>query len=217
MQTKAAADNWASTLETKYDFAITRLVERESTKAAVEAACFSAAAELEAGDAFVLIYVGHGGRHPDSWSADLDEADGYDEGPALPVEGEEDTYQLWIDDRIREVLGAFVPGVKITCVFDTCNSGTSTRVARPRSISEEAMNHLLFSSCTATGTALVVGGGTIFELYARRALEKSGTGITAKGFYDRLYALGAEYSYFPQNQDPQLEGPESLKNSRLFV
>lgn len=218
-----AADRWADVLQDRFGFEIVRLVELAATKAAVEAACLAAIGELEDGDAFTLLYVGHAGRQPDAWSTELDEADGYDEGPALAhPNGLIGAIDVWRDDDIRAMLNQFAPGVKITCVFDMCYAGTATRSIQPRTLPEESMNHLLFASSAADADSYVrsgdiEGAGTIFETMALRALEKSGTGITAQDFFDRLMQEGSTGNIFPGFQAPQLEGPAALKNSRLFV
>jgi hypothetical protein len=77
-----------------------------------------AAAELKAGDVYVLSYSGHGGQLPD---ANGDEADMLDETWCL-YDG-----QL-IDDELHAALAEFKPGVRILVFSDSCHSGTVIRM-----------------------------------------------------------------------------------------
>lgn len=78
----------------------------------------------QANDSYFFHYSGHGGRVKDS---DGDEDDGYDE-TIYPVD--HDRYQgesgQIVDDEMHEILVRPLPrGVRLTCIFDSCHSGTA--------------------------------------------------------------------------------------------
>jgi metacaspase-1 len=100
-------------------FKSSMLLTSEATAAAVTSAIAQAAAELEAGDIFVVSYSGHGGQVPD---VSGDEPDGRDE-----------TWVLFdrqlIDDELYALWGKFKEGVRILLLSDSCHSGSVARDA----------------------------------------------------------------------------------------
>ena len=96
------------------------LMTKDATAAAVTAAIKAAAAKLEAGDAFLLSYSGHGGQVPDT-NRD-EENDGLDETWCLYD-------RQMLDDELYGLYGMFAKGVRITVLSDSCHSGTVLRMA----------------------------------------------------------------------------------------
>lgn len=99
----------------KSGIATTSLLTKKATSKAVLAALDKAAAELVAGDLFVVTYSGHGGQIPDK---NADEAsDGLDE-----------TWVLYdrqvLDDELYQRWARFAPGVRIVVLSDSCHSGS---------------------------------------------------------------------------------------------
>ncbi|KAI9485370.1 MAG: caspase domain-containing protein [Benjaminiella poitrasii] len=75
-------------------------------------------------DSFFFHFSGHGGRVKDT---NNDEDDGYDE-TIYPVDHEQypgDSGQI-VDDEMHELMVRPLPrGVRLTCIFDSCHSGTA--------------------------------------------------------------------------------------------
>ncbi len=95
------------------------LTEAQSTTAALLSRLEGLAGQLEAGDALLLTYSGHGGQVEDSLSAEP---------------GDEDKDETWclydrqlLDDELRAAFANFRPGVRISVVADCCHSGTGIR------------------------------------------------------------------------------------------
>ncbi|ATE59010.1 caspase family protein [Thauera sinica] len=99
----------------------TVLLDEQATRDAVKNAVADAAAELKAGDVFMLTYAGHGSQVPDFNS---DEDDGADETLCL-YDG------MLIDDEIYELWSKFADDVRIVMISDSCHSGSVSRAARP--------------------------------------------------------------------------------------
>lgn len=100
-------------------FTTVKMLTQQATSENITEFIHSAAQSLKAGDIFLLTYSGHGGQRRD---ANGDEDDGWDE-----------TLCLWnrmlSDDEIAILFGAFKPGVRVVCFFDSCHSGTVSRSA----------------------------------------------------------------------------------------
>ena len=199
-------DEISEVLKEKFDFeTVSRLKDTEATKTNVEAAIVSATSNLVPGDSFFFFYGGHGSQWKDN-NGNFDETDKLDEMRIL-------YNSVWLDDWIRLIIDAIPAGVKVTFVFDSCYSGTATRdVSKPRMMSEENMRELFFSASTEGGLAYGWIDAGIFSAAFLEVLKTSGNGITAKEFYNRIKTKN-----FRNLQEPQLEGPEALKNSRVFV
>jgi metacaspase-1 len=99
-------------------FQSTKLLTKEATADAVQAAIEGAASELADGDFLFLTYSGHGGQVPDKNGEE--EADRSDE-----------TWVLYdrqlVDDELYALWGKFKPGVRIFVLSDSCHSGTVLR------------------------------------------------------------------------------------------
>lgn len=98
----------------------TVLLDAEATRDAVKQAVAAAAAQLKAGDFFLLTYAGHGSQVSDF---NADEDDGADETLCL-YDG------MLIDDEIYELWSMFTDDVRIVMISDSCHSGTVSRAAR---------------------------------------------------------------------------------------
>lgn len=102
----------------KEGFVETRLLlTKEATRAAVTSALDQLAVKLQAEDALVVSYSGHGGTIKDD---NGDEEDGMDETWCL-YDGE------LIDDDLARQWAKFKPGVRICVYSDSCHSGTVTK------------------------------------------------------------------------------------------
>jgi len=198
-------DTIAGHLNTKFGFEIfSRLMDSDATIANVEAAFESATSDLVDGDAFVFFFGGHGSTTVNQGTDEED--DNRDELRVL-YDG------IWYDDRLRTMIDAIPAGVKITIIFDSCLSGTGTRnITKPRVLPEESMRELLFSATAEGGLAYVLPSGGLFSTALEKHLNLCSNAITAKELYDRI-----KTENFWGLQEPQLEGPEALKNSRVFV
>lgn len=95
-------------------FTTSQLLTPAATSEAVLAALDEAAAELVAGDVFVVSYSGHGGQMPDTTG---DEPDKLDE-----------TWVLYdrqvLDDELYAKWAAFAEGVRVVVLSDSCHSGS---------------------------------------------------------------------------------------------
>jgi hypothetical protein len=111
------ARSWRN-VATYYFRQINELIGKNATSAAVIEQVTAAAAELEAGDMFLLTYSGHGGQLPDDNGDERD--DGLDE-----------TWVLYdrelLDDELYSLLAKFAPGVRVLVISDSCHSGTVIR------------------------------------------------------------------------------------------
>lgn len=101
-------------IATSKGFACTKLLTKQATRNAVITAVQKATKTLRAGDIFMMSYSGHGGQIDDF---NGDEADGKDETWCL-YDGQ------MIDDELAELWTAFLPGVRILLLSDSCHSGT---------------------------------------------------------------------------------------------
>ena len=186
-----AADMLA--LATAAGFSGTKLVTADVTRDNVLREFRAAAAELVAGDIFLVTYSGHGGQVPDR---NNDEDDHLDETLCL-YDG-----QL-IDDELYERWAAFNTGVRILVLCDSCHSGTVTRDA----------------IATATPATTAIAAVTTTS-YGARALpyELGGRAYRAKQeLYDGLQKqappresdIGASVLLISGCQDPQtsMDGP----------
>lgn len=100
-------------------FMTNTLKTKKATRENVAEAFRSAAAELDAGDIFLVTYSGHGDYVKDLGG---DEEDGYDETWCL-YNGH------FLDDELNVVLAGFKPGCRVLVLSDSCHSGTMTKSA----------------------------------------------------------------------------------------
>lgn len=105
------------------------LLDEQATRDAVKAAISTAAAELKAGDVFLLTYAGHGSQVPDF---NADEDDRADETLCL-FDG------MLIDDELYELWSKFADDVRIVMISDSCHSGTVSRGSRRVAGPQEAV------------------------------------------------------------------------------
>ena len=155
----------------------------------------AAAAEMASGDVFLLSYSGHGGRS-DAWAMNS-----YTETICL-YDGE------LADTALREFLAAFVPGVKIVLLMDSCYSGGLDRDANRRSRSKprfvksgvrEATSAIpvmasvvLNAACRADETAQdgdVNGAFTAALLKVAETCENEGKSLTWNGWMKGVQSL----------------------------
>ncbi len=119
------AEDWAAELAAR-GFTVSKLLDRQATKAAMVAGFKSAIGSASSGDLVVITYSGHGTYVPDT---DGDELDGLDE--ALCPYDIQTGGEALIDDEIHALFAARKPGVRLVLVADSCHSGTVTRAAAP--------------------------------------------------------------------------------------
>jgi hypothetical protein len=112
----ADARAWSGYL-TGRGYTVTELLDEDATRATILSNLYGLAEAAYPGDQIVFTYSGHGTRVPTS--ALWEEPDGYDEA-LYPDE-------VLLDDDLRDALDAFVAGVFVTVVLDSCHSGTGTR------------------------------------------------------------------------------------------
>ena len=117
------ANDWADTLSAR-GFSVSKLLDSQATKAAMVAAMSSLISKAAKNDTLVISFSGHGTYQPDT---DGDEADGLDEG-LCPYDLQTNGAAL-IDDEIKVLFAARMPGVRIVLLSDSCHSGTVTRAA----------------------------------------------------------------------------------------
>ncbi|KAI8055559.1 peptidase C14, caspase domain-containing protein [Gilbertella persicaria] len=94
------------------------------TRANILAAMTWLVSDAQPNDSFFFHYSGHGGRVKD---LDGDEEDGYDE-TIYPVDFEqfEGTSGQIIDDLMHDIMvRPLCEGCRLTCIFDSCHSGTA--------------------------------------------------------------------------------------------
>eukprot|EP01103_Thecamoeba_quadrilineata_P003924 TRINITY_DN13659_c0_g1_i1.p1 TRINITY_DN13659_c0_g1~~TRINITY_DN13659_c0_g1_i1.p1 ORF type:complete len:357 (-),score=64.43 TRINITY_DN13659_c0_g1_i1:80-1150(-) len=92
---------------------------RQPTRKNIEAACQWLVSDAVPGDSLFVHYSGHGGQQADE---DGDEADGYDE-TILPLDFEKSG--MITDDELHElIVRPLKKGVQMTCIFDSCHSGS---------------------------------------------------------------------------------------------
>ena len=117
-------------------FQSTKLLTKEATADAVQAAIEGAASELSDGDFLFLTYSGHGGQVPDKNAEE--EPDRSDE-----------TWVLYdrqlVDDELYALWAKFQPGVRVFVLSDSCHSGSVLRAIDD----EEAVPNVLAKRETA--------------------------------------------------------------------
>ena len=114
------ANDWAAELSAR-GFAVSKLLDGQATKAAMQEAIGGLITGARQGDTLIITYSGHGTWVPDSSG---DEPDGRDEalcpwdiGSAGPL----------IDDEIHQMFDQRADGVRILLISDSCHSGSVTR------------------------------------------------------------------------------------------
>ncbi len=116
------AKDWAELLG-GCGYAVTQLLDRKATKAAMTAGFRRLVKTAAAGDCLVITFSGHGTYQPD---INDDEADGYDEG-LCPYDLK--TRGALTDDEIRTLFTPLHREARLVLISDSCHSGTVTRAA----------------------------------------------------------------------------------------
>lgn len=115
------ANDWEVELARR-GFAVSKLLDKAATKAAISAELIRAIKTAKSGDIVVFTYSGHGSWQPDR---DGDETDGRDEG-WCPVDLRQ--AGLLLDDELFEIFGKAVSGAQIVVLSDSCHSGSVSRM-----------------------------------------------------------------------------------------
>lgn len=220
------AVDWKDRLE-QFGFDVTSLHDSAGTKENIIAKLKELIGRTSIGDYLVFSYSGHGTYVFDRSG---DEEDAYDE--ALY------TYNgALIDDDIRKVLDTIPYGVKVWVIFDSCFSGTATRVMNnnkarakfivpdgynPRlpvksRIMEEEMNEVYTSGCSDeeySYDAYINGRyNGAFSRFALDSLEQN-PDATFEEFYAILRTHLPTEDY---PQTPQLEGKSENLKAKVFA
>ena len=119
------ANAWEAELKRR-NFAVTKLLDAQATKAAMVEGFKTVIGGAASGDLVVITYSGHGTYVPD---ASGDEIDGLDEG-LCPYDIQTGGGAL-LDDEIHVLFAARKGGVRLVLISDSCHSGTVTRAAAP--------------------------------------------------------------------------------------
>jgi hypothetical protein len=117
------ANDWSDALSAR-GFSVSKLLDDQATKAAMQAAIGNLIVKAAKNDSLVITFSGHGTYQPDT---DGDEVDGLDEA-LCPYDLQTNGAAL-IDDEIKTLFAARKPGVRIVLLADSCHSGTVTRAA----------------------------------------------------------------------------------------
>jgi hypothetical protein len=115
------ANDWAAELGRR-GFAVTKLLDAQATKAAIEGALRSVVGDARQGDSVVITYSGHGTWVPDESG---DEPDKRDEA-LCPYDLQAGPL---VDDTLYEIFSDRARGVKVVFLSDSCHSGTVSRYA----------------------------------------------------------------------------------------
>jgi len=116
------AHGWADLLVNHFDFPrsnINMLLDADATKKNIVMGVKSLIAGATAGDVLVFTNSSHG-----SYRIDNKEDEEYDE-VICPYDIEDN---LLIDDELRQIFAAIPKDVRLTCICDSCHSGTITRI-----------------------------------------------------------------------------------------
>jgi len=118
----ADAVAWAGALS-NLGFSVESMHNEAATRAAIVGRLTDLIGSARPGDSLVLQFAGHGTQVDD---IDGDEDDAVDEA-FCPVDYADG--HLIIDDDFKRLFADLRDGVALTCFFDTCHSGTITRLA----------------------------------------------------------------------------------------
>lgn len=116
------SNRWADALNS-LGFTVTRIVDRDATRAAILQGLRSLIAKGREGDELVFQYAGHGTQVEDD---DNDEADGFDEA-FVPIDYNQG--RLLLDDDFHKETEALRRGAHLTMFMDCCHSGSNSRFA----------------------------------------------------------------------------------------
>lgn len=132
----ADADAWGSQF-TVLGYEVEKLTDQEAKREKILGRVLALVSESRAGDVIAIQYSGHGTYVPD--------LTGDDDTPGWPYEqaicpADYQAGNLIIDDDLGAIFDLIPDGVNVTCFFDSCHSGESTRSAPP--LSEAALARL---------------------------------------------------------------------------
>lgn len=146
----------AALLFTEQGFSVRRLNDRQCTRAAALSAMREMIAGAEVGSLLCLYWSGHGGQTADR---NGDESDGMDEY-LCPWDAP------LFDDDLAVLFDKIPEGVRVFCIFDTCNSGTmarralcSPRIANPRTF---RASMIVFAGCADGKSSFGTAQGGVF-------------------------------------------------------
>lgn len=201
------------------------LVEKDATSANVKRGLAWLAQDAKAGDVRLFQYSGHGTQTPNAA-----EADGYDEAIWLWDSRWEKPTTWFTDDNFAALK---VPdGVDFTLFLDSCHSGDSLRSAKAPARCEpprfpqrvrrvekkrdetDAGNVVLISGCRSDQTSMDANFGGrkngLLTYSFLRALAKDKLASLTRTLELTREEIKAQ-GYTPNDQDPQLQGSERLK------
>lgn len=119
------------------------LLDRQATRAGIEAAFFGYLDRAQRGDTIIFTYSGHGRHIPDEngdEASAADPGDHEDETLVLADFSAADPGEELIDDELAEWFArADAKGVTVVFLSDSCHSGTVNRGGRTRMVDEYAM------------------------------------------------------------------------------
>ena len=238
------AADWAAALGAR-GFAVTQLIDREATKAAMAAAIGELVGSSVKGDTAVISYSGHGTWVPDDSG---DEPDARDEALCPWDIG---SGQVLLDDEVHELFLLRPAGVRILLISDSCHSGSVTRgdesdidpgmprarflppavwmpadalprtTARPTNLSggfTRAGGDLLLAGCLDTQFSWDTSfNGRPNGAFTYYAL-KTLNALPADASYERWFA--ELRNYLPSTrlpQDPQILGSRTVRRFKVFA
>ena len=122
------AEAWRGALE-GFGFEARRMPEEDATAEGIRDRVGQFVSEARSGDTFVIHYSGHGTQFQDATG---DEPDGQDEAICAIDCGVDGATGLVLDDEFRDILGGVDSGTTLICFFDSCHSGSVTRLRLDR-------------------------------------------------------------------------------------
>ena len=239
---------WVDMLTGHFDFPTSdvRIVtDAEATKAGILSGLKTLLAGAKSGDVLVFTNSSHG-------SYLLDKSGDEEKFDQVVCPHDVDANVI-LDDELRELFSALPNGVQMVAIMDNCHSGSGTRIdgseflkkrfldprlrgdlALPDNLldppqsarggfSEEDMNEVLLSGCTATESSYddqidgtFHGAMTYYPLKAIRDANygKNPRGLTYAQLHTRLTFLVDEAGYA---QHPQLEGRHENTRRPVFA
>ena len=118
----ADARLWAETLQAR-GFSTEMLLDHDATRSAILGRLGELVRGSGPGDVLVFQYAGHGTQVRD---LDGDEGDDARDEALCPIDLHEG--RIIIDDDLAEIFGGTPAGAAVYCFFDSCHSGTATRL-----------------------------------------------------------------------------------------
>ena len=235
-------DDWSALLSMQFGFDVSKLADGEATADRILAVLSDLIDGATDGDRLVVTFSGHGSYELDG--ADADEADNYDETMCAHDRNILDDEIRAIIGRLAD--GAYLTVISDSChsgtvtrnmlrppseegevqypmlarympmdnhrQFDTMRVPTRHRFFG----SGAGMNHLLLTGCTAVQLSYDAWiDGQFNGAMSANAIKliKADPEMTYQQFHDKLRGVLPSRVY---PQSPQLEGPEALRNRKIF-